>query len=296
MKKLWILLTILLALQAGLLFFYFSLGKSENAKKTDGDFGVLNTFFEGSNFYETAKKAGKEFAPNAQKKDVLAGIIPHHLVAADKIAAFFEGLRGKKFDTVVLVSPNHHNFFSKELVISGANWNTPYGLALGDKKSAVILSEFENAEYTEDRLLEREHEISFVLPFVKDVFPDAKMIYVLARQKTDRQVLDDFLEKMETVLDGRSMLFLVSADFSHDAPATEADRRDKISNAIIQNWQTDEYEKIYVDSPEAVYMGMKYAWRNGATEAELLWNTNSGRIIGKPEEPTVSHNFYYFWR
>src|SRR5680860_680425 len=88
---------------------------------------TFRTFYEGTSFYDNALVSGEK-----QKKyfveQVLAGITPHHLIVADKIAAFFLGLTDEKIDSVILLSPDHFNSNKEDITVLDIDWQTPYGI------------------------------------------------------------------------------------------------------------------------------------------------------------------------
>ncbi|MDD5032224.1 MAG: AmmeMemoRadiSam system protein B, partial [Patescibacteria group bacterium] len=121
--KIIILIILSLCFFTGLIFaiHYFS----RQTPKTEG-LNVHSANPAGWEFYETAFKFKKiEF--DLSGKEVVAGIIPHHLLAADLIAEFFYNLRGKNYDTVILLGPNHFDSGNYSMITSGYDWQTPYG-------------------------------------------------------------------------------------------------------------------------------------------------------------------------
>jgi MEMO1 family protein len=256
---------------------------------------ILRTFYEGPTVYDSFYQFGAAqiIAPD---KEVAAGIIPHHLIVGDKIAAFFLGLEKEKYDTVVLLSPDHFGLTGAKIIVSGASWQTPYGLLENDEILARKISSSTGFVYLLDGRLAREHGVNYETPFIKKSFPNAKLVAMLIKKDAKKEDLDKLAAAILANSGGRKILVLGSVDFSHDLSAAQADEEDKISNKIIGSFNLAEYAKIKADCPAAVYAVMKYADLVGAREPKLLWNTNSGRLIKKPAGPTVSHNFYYFFQ
>ena len=43
-----------------------------------------------------------------------------------------------------------------------------------------------------------------------------------------------------------------------------------------------------------MYLTMKYSEKLGTNNSQLIWNTNSSKIIEDYQTPSVTYNFYYF--
>ncbi|HZJ41259.1 MAG TPA: AmmeMemoRadiSam system protein B [Candidatus Saccharimonadales bacterium] len=254
---------------------------------------TFRTFYEGTSFYDNALVSGEK-----QKKyfveQVLAGITPHHLIVADKIAAFFLGLTDEKIDSVILLSPDHFNSNKEDITVLDIDWQTPYGIIRNDQViSAEIVSYSDSFSYSSDDNFEKEHGINYLLPFIKKIFPEIKVTSILINKKASKQSLDKLSEAINSAVKNKKVLVVGSIDFSHDAPAEVADQRDIISNEVISLLDLDNYQKISADCPQIAYVIMKYV-KDKQARPELLWHTNSSRLTGKPEIDGVSHNFYYF--
>ena len=127
-------------------------------------------------FFETAYGfAGKKI--DLLGKQVVAGIIPHHLLAADLIADFFYNLEGANYDTVVLIGPNHFLVGQSNLITSGYNWQTPYGVLEPD---ATILADLLNdtnlGMVVEEDVMQGEHSINSEVAFIKKTFPNFRIM------------------------------------------------------------------------------------------------------------------------
>ncbi|MDD5528317.1 MAG: AmmeMemoRadiSam system protein B [Patescibacteria group bacterium] len=286
-RKISFIAAVLLVFQAGLLFSLFNTGRQNPSL-------VLRTFYESADFYDQAFASGAGEVPAASGR-VYAGIIPHHLVVADKIAAFFLGLKNEKVRKVILLSPDHFGLTGSRIIISGVSWKTPYGILPADNHLAARLSADTGFLYLNDARIQREHGINYETPFIKKIFPGAEIVAIIVKPNARQSDLDKLAKAIAQNTDSEKDLVLASIDFSHDAPAAVADVRDKISQGVINDLDYDDYQKISADCPAALYVLMKYAVSAKAWRPRLIWNTNSGKIIGRPDEPSVSHNFYYFF-
>jgi len=283
-KILFSIIAVLFLIQAGLLFLLWRPVASGI---------ILRTFYESPNFINSLYNFGQKEIPQISNH-VYAGIVPHHLIVGDKIAAFYSGLSKENYQTVILMSPDHFDMTPNKIIIGDADWQTPYGLLNNDDKLARKISSSTGAEYYYgDARLQHEHGINYELPFIKRSLPQAKIVAIIMKKNIAENDLDKLVMVIEKNTQPGKILLLVSTDFSHDAPAAVAETRDVVSNKIIGSLYLSDYEKISADCPSALYVVMKYSADLNLTP-KLLWHTNSGILTGKPLEDSTSHNFYYF--
>jgi len=119
--KLNILVTLSLCLTGLIVFGIFHFFHL-NQKKLSTDIHLSNPME--LEFFETAFKFNKKEL-DLSNKNVVAGIIPHHLLAADLLAEFFYNLQVKNYETIILIGHNHFNSGNSDIITSNYNWQTP---------------------------------------------------------------------------------------------------------------------------------------------------------------------------
>ncbi|MBC8545697.1 AmmeMemoRadiSam system protein B [Clostridiaceae bacterium NSJ-31] len=199
-----------------------------------------------------------------------AGMVPHHLVAADMIAGFFSlaAAQEQPYDTVILVSPSHFpENCGSDVVTATADWNTPYGSLATDRSVAdALLQDAVIAAEDNRDAVESDHGAAGLVPFVRRYLPEAKLAVCLLSNRLSRerlaQVQRVLLEQQEN---GRTLL-VASADCSHYLMPDEAARRDGETAAAIES---RDFERLLtfgdanIDSPQAVTTFLCAAQGNG---------------------------------
>lgn len=293
-QTLYFIILILLSLQAGLSFFFlsnFSVPSFHNpiiAKPKS--YVSIGAYSASLDFYEEAyAQADLDFHYTTK---VEAGILPHHLLVKGKIANFFTGLQKQNIRTVVLVGPNHFEAGADNILSSTAKWQTPYGDLLPNDKliKALIKS---NDLQLDDKVFAGEHSISGLVPFIKKSLPQAKIVPIILKYNTSSQEIEDLAMSLAAQL-GDDSLVLASVDFSHYMPALVADFHDDKSQAVIENIDFKQTKNLEVDSPASLALVLKYAALRQVEQANLLWQTNSSRLIKQLDTPGTSHQFFYF--
>ena len=281
--KILIFLSILLILViAGLIFVFF------NNKPTL----VHYSYFSSKEFFDEAVEQGERQARESSNR-IYGGILPHHLIVKDKIAAFFKGIEENNYETIVLIGPNHFGRGKSKVMASETRWSTPYGFLEPD---LILIDKLKNLSVlrAEEPPFDYEYSISGLVSFIKKYFPDSKFVPIILRANITPQESSDLAKTLFDSVGNKNVLVLASVDFSHYQPVSVADFHDLKSNSVIQSFDFDRIYDLEIDSPPSVYVLLKYLELIKTEEGDLIFSTNSGALIGKNDIPTTSHNFFYF--
>lgn len=228
---------------------------------------------------------------------VYGGIIPHHLLAAPLLAAFFEGIAGQKVNTVILLTPNHYGLGPYNIATSKGLWTTIFGNAETDILKVSDLEQGKVAFVYED-LFDNEHGIYGIIPFIKKTYKNVKIVPIVIKGGTKKEELDNLVNSLNKIYD-KNTLLVVSADFSHYVSSKETKIYDNQSIDAINSFNTAEVLKLdhskNLDSPEAIYVLLKIMEKKNAKKAVLLANYNSAEITNQTFLKNVtSYTTFYF--
>lgn len=291
------LIAALIVLQLVLLFFW--LHPLASIKPTiilppkpavDKAAAVHYAYFSDRVFYDDAYQQARGEKVTASAA-VVGGIIPHHLIVKDKIAAFFVGLEKAKYKTIILIGPNHYNSGPENIIVSAAVWQTPYGDLAPDQAG---IKKIKSLKIFEEPFIV-EHSISGLVSFIKKSLPTAKIIPIIIKDGTPAADLDNLAQDISDNFDARQTLVLASVDFSHYQPLAVANFHDQKSIASIENFDFNELSKLDTCSGPSLDVLLKYLEIKKAEKSDLLFSTNSGALLNNPDLPTTSHNIFYFY-
>lgn len=294
-KIIFILLT-LFVIQIGLIFFYSQNNDNNKSiiffqevkKEKDPELFSQYSYFMNSDFFDEAYQNVDKQIKYPESK-VYGGIIPHHLIVKDKIAAFFEGIKKEKYKTIILIGPNHFDAGKGNILASNAKWITPYGEIRPDSS---LIKKLDLG--VEENPFIKEHSISGLISFIKRSLPESEIVPIIIKVNTSNQEIEDLAKKISDNVDKNDVLVVSSVDFSHYQNKNTADYHDNQSNSIIKTFDFDRIDQMEIDSPPSIYLLLKYLELNKIQKSELLFSTNSGSLMAKEYEPTTSHNIYYF--
>lgn len=214
-----------------------------------------------------------------QKMQVRGVIINHHLLAEKLISETLDPLRGQKPSTVVIIGPNHMGLGSAPIVTS-KSLESP----AEDIIDNLIIT---NVAHLDDYVMHEEFSVTNVLPYVREVFPDARILPLLLYPEMRGERLEAFSAKLIDVLPEDTVMVL-SADFAHVPTAVDAKVADAYSRQVIEQLDEGNVTNIKIDAPTALQVLMKYVEDRGATNFVLVNNTNSAELTGRDDLPEVT--------
>jgi len=218
-------------------------------------------------------------------KTLTAGMVPHHLLAADMIAGFFSLAAQQKdsYDTVLLISPSHFpEKCSSDAVTATADWNTPYGILKTDIElvEALLSNETIGAENSSDAV-EYDHGAAGLIPFVRYYLPKAKVAVCLLSNKLSQQRLDEIQRVINEQRKDKNILLIASADCSHYLMPHDAEKHDKATAQAIQSFdfaQIMQFSDSNLDSPQAVTTFLSAAQASGAVLKQLDHSSSAQKL------------------
>jgi len=234
----------------------------------------------------------------------VALIVPHagYTYSAGVAGHAYRQIRGKHFDTVVVIGPSHRMSF-RGVALSGADfWDTPLGQVPVDRAATEALAKADRDAEVLDEAHLGEHSVEVQLPFLQTVLKDFQLLPLL---------MSDFSESNCSALAkalaewarGRSVLLVASTDMSHYPAYDEAVRVDKEVLKAIEAMDANAVaatcrKLVGAGTPglatclcgegpvKAVLMAARLL---GADEAKVLHYANSGDIAGSPRDRVVGY-------
>jgi MEMO1 family protein len=242
-------------------------------------------FFE---FKEDVKKnlsKGENDQANLRDKTLQIGITSHHLpVAAPLIASLYKGFSISKGprDTFVILGPDHFEKCKSRIALTEIGYTTPFG-EIGINQE--MLEKIQKQGFGVDNdCFEGEHSISVQAIFIKNLYPEAKIVPIVFSSGTSEEEINKLAETLFEFKEEISIV--VSVDFSHYNSYEEAKLLDRKSEKMIREMNGDSLKLKYVDSPPAVKTALILAEKMGYNGAKVLSRGNSYEFTGKKELTT----------
>jgi poly-gamma-glutamate synthesis protein (capsule biosynthesis protein) len=286
-KKL-LFLIIALTIAIGLVS-YFLLTASKNLNSSEKNASINQVFLAS---LHNNKQIYEDIFENLQEEEKLnaaAGIVPHHFLAKEMIAEFYNKFESSDISTVFLICPDHFNHFfptGKMAYTSKYSWNTPFGELETEKQIIDFL--LENGKVQEDNFaIGLEHGIYVEIPFLKKFFKNAKIVPLVLNASLNYEKFADLGELLRGFTEKNSIL-IVSSDFSHNVSLKQADKNDKNSVSLLGDIDKNSINKITTDCKQCIsalygFLGQK------KYKFELAANKNSSDFSTETEKTVTSY-------
>ncbi len=243
--------------------------------------------------------AGTVSEHSSPSGQILGGIVPHHLVAADMIADFFQTLAKEPPHTIVVIGPNHRRIGLSGLHTSALDWVTPFGVLEADEGLTTALIDELKASQN-DALMELEHSISSLIPYINYYMPQTKIVPILLHGNyslEDSAKLGKFLAK--AIKSDEGIAVIASIDFSHYLDTDTANRMDEITLQAIKSRDTLAIIKMNndnLDSPPSILSLLSVMDEMDAKGPDVIGHNNSYGITGISADYTTSYYTMLFRR
>ena len=211
-------------------------------------------------------------------------ISPHagYVYSAPTAAYGFEAVASQKINTVIILAPSHHFSFKGASVWPEGSFETPLGALEVDRDLAAKVAAFDKRFVFRRDVFEgasgrQENSVETQLPFIKKVFPGARIVPVIVGYPPDLDMLKTIASALAAAVGDRTdVLVDVSVDQSHFHPEAEANVIDARGLAAIEAgdvqalWKGHADGTMEVDGFHVVTAGMLYAAARGFDRIKVL--------------------------
>jgi len=244
--------------------------------------------FAGS-FYPLSKaeveKQISKFFSTVRGVDALTPVVisPHAgYVYSGQVAAYsFSAL--KKFDTYIILSPNHTGLGEMISIYPSGEWETPLGNVKVNGEIASAIAEKMGVE--QDVIAHiQEHSIEVQLPFLQHHFGEVKIVPITLGTG-DAEVLQELGEAIFEVC-GSRVGVIASSDFSHQLPLEKAEELDMLALEYIRAGDIEGFAHIVREKMMSIcgfpgiVAAMHYCRKVGLQQGKLLKYDTSASETG----------------
>jgi AmmeMemoRadiSam system protein B len=175
--------------------------------------------------------------------EIFGCVVPHagYIYSAYEAVHFFEILRssGKRYDTFIIINPNHTGY-GEYIEVDGSDaWETPLGSVPLDTEFARAL-ELPRS----NRAQQQEHSAEVMLPFLQKFLPyDFKVLPICMLRQNPLSALE-LAEKIRNANARlkRKLMIIASSDFSHFESPDNGQRKDDL---VLEQIEKQDAEKLY---------------------------------------------------
>lgn len=227
-------------------------------------------------------------------EDIIGLMAPHagYEFSAGVAGYAYATIKGRKYDSVVLVGPGHRGLPRTGAALSGKDaWETPLGRVLIDQELNQKLLAANNRFAMDDFAHGPEHCLEVQLPFLQEVLDEFKIVPILMAD-FGAENTTALAEAIAAAVGEKKVLLVASTDMSHYPAQQQASRVDR---AMLKTISMFKAEEIYAADERLLGQGiadlhctlcglgplvtvMKAAQQLGAQRAKVLKYANSGDV------------------
>ncbi len=176
-------------------------------------------------------------------RQIIGCVVPHagYVYSAYEAVHFFEIIRksGKRYDTFLIINPNHTGYGEYIEADSNDAWETPLG-------SVPLDTEFVQALDIprSNRAQQQEHSAEIMLPLLQKFIPyDFRVlpICMLRQNPVSAMELAEKIHGANTRL-GRELMIIASSDFSHFESPENGRKKDDL---VLEQIEQQDSERLY---------------------------------------------------
>lgn len=236
--------------------------------------------------------------------DIVGIVAPHAgYDYSGPIAGYaFKPLVGKKYDTVVILGPNHRVYGFRDVAIFKEGFfKTPLGNVPVDSELALKILNADAAKFVSDPDLQtEEHSLEVMLPFLQRTLAPGFKIVPIMMGDYSRGTIERISHEIVKHTQGKKVLIVASCDLSHDKDYGTACEMDKKALDSIASMNIDAVEKLETGGKTEmcgygpVMVLMHIARSHGVTNGQMLKYANSGDTTGDRNGRIVGYGAVVF--
>ncbi|MGE5402591.1 MAG: AmmeMemoRadiSam system protein B [Ignavibacteriales bacterium] len=218
--------------------------------------------------------------------DIAAIVVPHagYIYSGRTAAYAYNAIKDRAYDTVVILSPSHREYFPGVSVYKGDAYKTPLGIIPVNKKMREEITKDSKLIFQGIEGHRQEHALEVQLPFLQMVLKEFSILpIVIGDQKPP--FLFELSDRLAKVVDERTLI-VASSDLSHFHTKQQADKLDSIVerriagfdyNALLEDLETNRCEAC---GGGPIVAAMRTADLINKKKAVVLDRSDSGDVTG----------------
>jgi len=221
----------------------------------------------------------------------LAAVMPHHDLVKDVRREFFKKLKlESKPQTIILISVNHFNTGSGDIITSDQDWLVANGKEK-IKANTEVINKLKDSGLVkiEPAAFLNEHGIRNLLGEIKEFFPSSKLVPLIIKEPAQPEDIKKLAEVIK--LNCPDCGLIASVDMSHYQPAHLAEIQDIKTIRALAALDEEQIWQSHADSNAALTLLINLAKNKNLTSFNIFAHTNSGLIAKNLEAETTTHIF-----
>jgi MEMO1 family protein len=218
----------------------------------------------------------------------IVGLVsPHagYIYSGFTAAHAYKLIQNRKYECVIIVGPNHREYFDGVSIYPGTAYETPLGtISIHQELRDTLISRSTMIKNSQSGHT-WEHSLEVQLPFLQRVLGGFQFVPIVMGDQLPETCLH-LAQVLVEVIGKKDVLFIASSDLSHYHPYKEAVKLDKLVIDEIEKFDVDSFlQHTESDTFEACGSGpiavvMQASALLGANLSKILHYSTSGDTTG----------------
>jgi AmmeMemoRadiSam system protein B len=241
----------------------------------------IESLFEDPNF-----GPGK-LPPSSNNERIYGMVSPHagYMYSGAIAAQGYYELSSSKFESALILGPNHYGLGSDISLMENGSWETPLGKVEIDSEVAKNIHQNSENVSIDESAHARDHCIEVQLPFLQYINREFKIVPIILinqGKNTCKKLGSDIYESMKD----RNFVPIASSDLTHYEANNLAHEKDNLLISAILSLDIEKFYSVLISfnvtacGYGAIATVMEISKRMGATKGKLLKYATSGDIAG----------------
>ena len=225
--------------------------------------------------------------PSGNNERIYGMVSPHagYMYSGAVAAHGYYDLSSSKFESALILGPNHYGLGSEVALMDKGSWETPLGKVEIDSEVAQSIHQNCDIISIDESAHSRDHCIEVQLPllqYIKGQFKIVPIILINQGKNTCKKLGTDIYESIKD----RNLIPIASSDLTHYEANNLAYEKDKLLISAILSLDIEKFYSVLISfnvtacGYGAIATVMEISKRMGATKGKLLKYATSGDIAG----------------
>ena len=228
-----------------------------------------------------------ELPPSSNNEQIYGIVSPHagYMYSGSVAANGYYQLSASKFESAIILGPNHYGLGTDVAIMDNGSWNTPLGEIEIDTELAHDIHQNCGLVNYDEFAHSRDHSIEVQLPFLQYIRQGFKIVPItlIDQGKNTSLKLGNGIYKS---IKKRNLISIASSDLTHYEPNSQAHEKDNLLISAILSLDIEKFYSVLISfnvtacGYGAIATVMEISKRMGATKGKLLKYATSGDIVG----------------
>ena len=225
--------------------------------------------------------------PSSSSERIYGMVCPHagYMYSGAVAANGYYHLSSSRFESAIILGPNHYGLGSDVAIMGKGSWKTPLGQIDIDTELAQDIHQNCTLVSYDELAHSRDHCIEVQLPFLQYIKHQFKIVPIILinQGKNMSMKLGNGIYKS---IKKRNLVSIASSDLTHYEPNSQAHEKDNLLISAILSLDIEKFYSILLSfnvtacGYGAIATVMEISKRMGAKKGKLLKYATSGDVVG----------------